>query len=78
MHILPRRFRRVRDYGFLHHNGKKRLTLIQYLLQVKLLPPLIRQKTPITCQRCGLESTIVNIQPQRIPINFRFMRPPIT
>ena len=44
MHILPRCFRRVRDYGFLHHNAKRKLTLIQYLLQVKLLPPMIRKK----------------------------------
>ncbi len=77
MHVLPRRFRRVRDYGFLHHNAKKKLTLIQYLLHVKLLPSLSLKKPP-TCQRCGQETTIVDIQPQRIPINFRFMRTAIT
>jgi len=77
MHILPRRFRRVRDYGFLHHNAKKKLTLIQYLLCVKRLPPLTDKKTPVICQRCGQASTIINVQPKRIPINFRFMRPPL-
>lgn len=73
-HVLPRAFRRVRDYGFLHHNAKRKLTFIQYLLQVKL-PGNIPQKKPvILCQQCLSETSIVGIYPQRIPINFRFMR----
>ncbi|WP_422450643.1 IS91 family transposase [Endozoicomonas sp. ALB091] len=28
-HVLPRRFRRLRDYGFLHSNAKKQLSLVQ-------------------------------------------------
>ncbi len=28
-HVLPRGFRRVRDYGFLHSNAKKRLKLVR-------------------------------------------------
>jgi len=28
-HVLPKGFRRVRDYGFLHGNAKKRLSLVQ-------------------------------------------------
>ena len=37
-HVLPRGFHRVRDYGFLHHNARKTLQLIQPILQVTLKP----------------------------------------
>jgi hypothetical protein len=33
-HVLPRGFRRVRDYGFLHGNAKKLLVLVQLVLRV--------------------------------------------
>src|SRR5699024_8779338 len=32
-HVLPKGFRRLRDYGFLHGNAKKRLRLVQLILQ---------------------------------------------
>ena len=35
-HVLPRGFHRIRDYGFLHHNARKTLQLIQLILQVAL------------------------------------------
>jgi len=33
-HVLPKGFRRVRDYGFLHSNAKKLLFLVQLILHV--------------------------------------------
>jgi hypothetical protein len=33
-HVLPKSFRRVRDYGFLHGNAKKLLSLVQMVLHV--------------------------------------------
>ena len=45
-HVLPRRFRRVRDFGFLHHNAKKKLTFIQYFLGVKSYPIIRPPKSP--------------------------------
>ncbi len=33
-HVLPKGFRRVRDYGFLHGNAKKLLSLVQLVLHV--------------------------------------------
>jgi hypothetical protein len=33
-HVLPKGFRRARDYGFLHGNAQKLLSLVQLLLQV--------------------------------------------
>ena len=72
-HVLPRRFRRVRDYGFLHHNARTKLRFIQYLLNVKIIPtpPTLRQ---IKCRQCKLPTQIIDVNPKRIPINFRFMR----
>ncbi|WP_163388162.1 IS91 family transposase, partial [Endozoicomonas acroporae] len=52
-HVLPRRFRRLRDYGFLHSNAKKQLSLVQLVLHVmvKAVEPVIRPQ--FTCRRCG-------------------------
>ncbi len=33
-HVLPKGFRRVRDYGFLHGNAKQLLKLVQLVLHV--------------------------------------------
>lgn len=52
-HVLPRSFRRVRDYGFLHGNAKKLLGLVQLILQVKLAFPLKSKRPKIICPGCG-------------------------
>ena len=33
-HVLPKGFRRVRDYGFLHGNAKKLLSLVQLVVRL--------------------------------------------
>ncbi len=38
-HVLPRKFRRVRDYGFLHGNAKKILSLVALVLHIKIVRP---------------------------------------
>ncbi len=35
-HVLPKGFRRIRDYGFLHGNARKTLKLIQWILKVMI------------------------------------------
>ncbi|WP_422491584.1 IS91 family transposase [Endozoicomonas sp. ALE010] len=52
-HVLPRRFRRSRDYGFLHSNAKKQLSLVQLVLHVmvKAVEPVIRPQ--FKCRHCG-------------------------
>lgn len=40
-HVLPKGFRRARDYGLLHHKRKGLLKRVQYLLRVKLTPPTV-------------------------------------
>lgn len=52
-HVLPRRFRRSRDFGFLHSNCKKMIALLHYLFGQ---PPLVEcqtRKAPILCKACG-------------------------
>jgi len=69
-HVLPRGFRRVRDYGFLHGNAKKTLKQIQLLLHVTL-PTTCTAKKKMSCPDCKSEMTIELILPKRIPIQFR-------
>jgi len=58
-HVLPRGFRRARDYGFLHGNAKKSLRLLQLILHVKL-PKLEEPERPFfKCTRCGANMQIV-------------------
>lgn len=53
-HVLPSRFRRVRDFGLLHPNRKTLLQRVQCLLQVRLsLPANPTAKTPMHCRLCG-------------------------
>jgi hypothetical protein len=54
LHVLPKRFRRVRDFGLLHGNAKRLILLVQLVLNVRLpwaAPP--REPTPLLCPRCG-------------------------
>jgi len=51
-HVLPRGFRRVRDYGFLHGNAKKLLSLVQLILRVMLEPNPMRPRPVFKCPRC--------------------------
>jgi len=73
-HVLPRGFRRVRDYGFLHGNAKKTLKRIQLMLHVKV-PAQCEAKKPMVCPTCKSEMIIELVLPKRIPLQFRFYQP---
>jgi len=51
-HVLPKGFRRVRDYGFLHGNAKKLLFLVQLVLHVVIQPIKQRSRPVFKCPRC--------------------------
>jgi hypothetical protein len=51
-HVLPKGFRRVRDYGFLHGNAKKLLQLVQLILHVRLPAATSRPRPAVKCPRC--------------------------
>jgi len=55
-HVLPKGFRRSRDYGFLHGNAKQALAIVQWVLKVNLAI-LAHGETPSRplpiCRCCG-------------------------
>jgi hypothetical protein len=61
-HVLPRGFRRVRDYGFLHGNAKKLLSLIQLILRVIIMPIISRPRPAFKCRCCQADMFIVGFR----------------
>jgi len=57
-HVLPRGFRRVRDYGFLHANAKSQLKLVQLILQVRIEKTNLRKRISFICLKCKSEMII--------------------
>jgi len=51
-HVLPKGFRRVRDYGFLHSNAKRLLFIVQLILFVKIKEIEQRPRTAFKCPCC--------------------------
>ena len=67
-HVLPRGFRRVRDYGFLHGNAKKLLSLVQLILRVIIAELKPQPRPAFKCPCCKrsmhiLEFRNVNSRP---------------
>lgn len=60
-HVLPKGFRRVRDYGFLHGNAKKRLALVQWILRVTLSVPIDTRRPKRLCPRCRQPMRVLGI-----------------
>jgi hypothetical protein len=63
-HVLPKGFRRARNFGFLHPNRKRLIALLQVLL--KFAPgrsmAWIKERPPILCACCGAVMAIVQTQ----------------
>jgi len=60
-HVLPKGFRRARDYGFLHGNAKKLLSLVQWVLQVLIQASTPRPRAPFKCPLCQAPMQILDI-----------------
>jgi len=59
-HVLPKGFRRTRDYGFLHSNCKTMIRLLQYLFGYSSRPPREKTKKPsIVCKVCGAAMVVI-------------------
>ena len=65
-HVLPKRFRRARNFGFLHPNSKHSIQLLQYLLKLDLGRAFawLRKRPTLTCRSCGGPMKIIKT---RIP-----------
>ncbi len=57
-HVLPRGFRRVRDFGFLHGNAKQWRALVQLILHVKIAFPIHRPRlvNPFLWDKCSVRT----------------------
>jgi Zn finger protein HypA/HybF involved in hydrogenase expression len=61
-HVLPKGFRRVRDYGFLHSNAKNLLFLVQLILYVKTKEIEQRQRPVFKCPCCKSPMVILGFR----------------
>ncbi|RLA43222.1 MAG: IS91 family transposase [Gammaproteobacteria bacterium] len=62
-HVLPKGFRRVRDYGFLHGNSKRILRLIQTVLRVVIISSPAAIRPSFKCLRCKSPMLIIAFIP---------------
>lgn len=60
-HVLPRGFHRVRDYGFLHHNARKVLNLLQLILRVVIKPKPSKERPAFCCSACGQPMVVTGV-----------------
>lgn len=58
-HVLPKGFRRVREYGFLAPAGKKMLKRMQLILRVKLPDDDLPDPPKVKCPCCQSDMTII-------------------
>jgi len=60
-HVLPKGFRRARNFGFLHPNCKRLIALLHILLRFDpgQTTAWVRQRAPILCACCGAVMVIV-------------------
>lgn len=68
-HVLPKGFRRARNFGILHSNCKRLIALLHVLLKC---PPArataaFRERSPIACPCCGAAMKIVQTRLRRPP-----------
>jgi len=62
-HVLPKGFRRVRVYGFLHPRSKQLIKLLQYLLKVNPVNffKQLKKRAEIICKCCGAKMRIIGV-----------------
>lgn len=66
-HALPRGFRRVRDFGFLHGNAKRLLKIVQWVLQVELPNASKIPRPKFICQHCHGVMSVVGFKRPSCP-----------
>jgi len=73
-HVLPKGFRRARNFGFLHPNSKRLIRLLQLLVGLDPTRALawIKKRPALLCPCCGAEMKIIET---RLPPRFAFPTP---
>jgi len=73
-HVLPRGFRRARDYGLLHSNNKRLIALVQTICRIvttEVKPPSPR--ATFCCHHCGGKMKIIATRQTRLTIPWRML-----
>ena len=65
-HVLPKGFRRVRDYGFLHSNAKKLLLLVQLVLHMSIEKTPAPNRPVFKCPCCKSPMIILGFRRHRM------------
>jgi hypothetical protein len=75
-HVLPKGFRRARNFGFLHPNSKRLIQLLHYVFKLdpKRALAWLKPRPPLRCRCCGAIMRIVRTRipptsPRPIPAN---------
>lgn len=76
-HTLPSGYRRVRDFGFLHGNAKKKLHQLQLLLIAKVKEKPERVRPSFICQACGGLMQVIDFKRGIIPVLSQSRSPPL-
>lgn len=58
-HVLPKGFRRARNYGFAHPNCKKLIAVIHYILKFTPIKFKPQKRPKIVCKCCGAVMNII-------------------
>lgn len=68
-HVLPKGLRRARNFGFLHPNCKRLITLLHVLLRFIPITALaaIKPRPPVPCPCCGAAMKIVRTGIRKMP-----------
>jgi hypothetical protein len=61
-HVLPKGFRRIRDFGFLHGNAKALLRIVQWVLKVDRPPLPAKRKPFMRCPHCAGPMVVIGIK----------------
>lgn len=65
-HVLPKGFRRARDYGFLHGNAKALLRIVQWVLRAQRhVVSRTTTRPHFPCPHCSGEMRVVGVRPAR-------------
>jgi hypothetical protein len=69
LHVLPKGFRRIRSYGFLHPCSKNLVKVLQLILRVNPVKLVINMKKrpKIICPACGAEMKIIQVMIPKPP-----------
>jgi hypothetical protein len=76
-HVLPKGFRRVRNFGFLHPNSKRLIQVLQLICKLDPNRALawIKKRPPMLCSCCGGAMTIIKTRIRSVFAHYDTLAP---